>query len=82
MNKCVYGLDSFQGFDKSVQKYIALSGRGLEKPISGFEPVALTSQAKLAGPGMGNAVRVIPGQLAKMLERLSSTSLSFAYLDC
>jgi hypothetical protein len=58
--KHVFGLDSFQGFDESVEKDIALGGAAdAEKRVGGFEATSLARvRAKLARLGprrRGNA---------------------------
>src|SRR5271169_5541536 len=56
--KHVFGLDSFQGFDQSVRKDIALGGRAnTEKRIGGFDGTSIAHvRAKLARLGLVDAV--------------------------
>jgi hypothetical protein len=82
--KHVFGLDSFQGFDESVQKDIALGGAAdVEKRVGGFEATSLAGvTAKLAGLGLLDAVTLIPGYFAETLQKLSERKFSFVHLDC
>jgi O-methyltransferase len=70
--KHVFGLDSFQGFDESVEKDIALGGAAdAEKRVGGFEATSLARvRAKLAGLGLVDAVTLIPGYFVETLEKL------------
>ena len=70
--KHVFGLDSFQGFDESVEKDIALGGAAdAEKRVGGFEATSLARvRAKLAGFGLVDAVTLIPGYFVETLEKL------------
>jgi O-methyltransferase len=82
--KHVFGLDSFQGFDESVQKDIALGGAAdAEKRVGGFEATSLAGvRAKLAGLGLLDAVTLIPGYFAETLQKLPKRKFSFVHLDC
>ncbi len=65
--KHVFGLDSFQGFDQSVQKDIELGGRAnTEKRIGGFDGTSIGHvRGKLARLGLLDAVTLIPGYFAE-----------------
>ena len=82
--KRVYGLDSFQGFDGSVQKDIELGGaEDGEKRVGGFGATSLADvRAKLAGLCLLDTVTLVPGYFADTLETLPSASFSFVHLDC
>ena len=82
--KHVFGLDSFQGFDESVEKDIALGGAAdAEKRVGGFEATSLARvRAKLAGLGLVDAVTLIPGYFVETLEKLPERKYSFVHLDC
>jgi O-methyltransferase len=82
--KHVFGLDSFSGFDQSVQKDIALGGAAdSEKRIGGFEATSLSYvDAKLAALGLFDTVTLISGYFAKTLETIPAASFSFVHLDC
>ena len=82
--KHVFGLDSFQGFDESVEKDIALGGAAdAEKRVGGFEATSLARvRAKLAGLGLVDAVTLIPGYFVETLEKLPEKKYSFVHLDC
>jgi hypothetical protein len=82
--KHVYGLDSFQGFDGSVQKDIELGGaEDCEKHVGGFEATSLADvRAKLVGLRLLDTITLVPGYFADTLETLPSASFSFVHLDC
>ena len=82
--KHVYGLDSFQGFDGSVQKDIELGGaEDREKRVGGFAGTSLAEVgAKLAGLRLLDTITLIPGYFSHTLGTLPSTSFSFVHLDC
>ena len=82
--KHVFGLDSFQGFDQSVQKDIELGGRAnTEKRIGGFDGTSIGHvRGKLARLGLLDAVTLIPGYFAETLRTLPAKSFSFVHLDC
>ena len=82
--KHVFGLDSFQGFDESVQKDIALGGAAdAEKRVGGFQETSLARvKSKLARLRLQDAVTLIPGYFADTLEKLPETRFSFVHLDC
>jgi O-methyltransferase len=82
--KHVYGLDSFQGFDGSVQKDIELGGaEDGQKRVGGFEATSLAHvRAKLGGLRLLDTITLIPGYFADTLETLASASFSFVHLDC
>jgi O-methyltransferase len=84
LNKHVFGLDSFSGFDQSVQKDIALGGAAdREKRIGGFEATSLKYvDAKLAALGLLDAVTLISGYFAETLATIPAASFSFVHLDC
>jgi len=82
--KHVYGLDSFRGFDGSVQIDIELGGaEDGEKRVGGFGGASLAEvTAKLAGLCLLDTITLVPGYFADTLETLPSTSFSFVHLDC
>jgi len=82
--KHVFGLDSFQGFDKSVRKDIELGGAAnAEKRVGGFDGTSLAHvSAKLACLGLLNTVTLISGYFADTLETLPAANFSFVHLDC
>ena len=84
LTKRVFGLDSFQGFDESVQKDIALGGaKDAEKRVGGFEATSLAHvKSKLAAFGLQDAVTLIQGYFSETLETLPATTFSFVHLDC
>jgi hypothetical protein len=82
--KRVFGLDSFRGFDESVQKDIALGGAAdTQKRIGGFDSTSLAKvRTKLARLHLLDAVTLIPGYFTESLIKLPKTSFSFVHLDC
>ena len=82
--KHVYGLDSFQGFDASVQRDIELGGaEDGEKRVGGFGATSLADvRAKLARLRVLDTITLVPGYFADTLETLPSTRFSFVHLDC
>jgi O-methyltransferase len=84
LGKHVYGLDSFQGFDGSVQKDLALGGaEDGEKRVGGFGGTSLADvRAKLSGLRLSDTITLVPGYFADTLETLPSASFSFVHLDC
>lgn len=82
--KRVFGLDSFQGFDETVQKDIELGGAAFpEKRVGGFGGTSLADvRAKLAGLGVLDGVTLVPGYFAETLGTLPATNFSFVHLDC
>jgi hypothetical protein len=82
--KRVFGLDSFQGFDKSVEKDIALGGAmDAKKRVGGFAETSLTHvRRKLARFGLLDDVVLFPGYFARTLRSLPDTKFSFVHLDC
>jgi Macrocin-O-methyltransferase (TylF) len=82
--KHVFGLDSFQGFNGSVQKDIDLGGAvDSEKRVGGFRATSLAHvESKLAGLRLQNSVSLIPGYFADTLEQLLNNKFSFVHLDC
>lgn len=84
LGKHVYGLDSFRGFDGSVQKDIELGGaQDREKRVGGFEATSLAHvRAKLVGLRLLDTITLVPGYFADTLETLPSANFSFVHLDC
>jgi hypothetical protein len=82
--KRVFGLDSFQGFDESVQKDILLGGAAdSEKRVGGFEATSLAHVTeKLAHLRLLDIVTLLPGYFSKTLSMLPKTQFSFVHLDC
>ena len=84
ISKHVFGLDSFQGFDNSVQKDIWLGGAANdEKRVGGFQTTSLECvRAKLACLGLLDVVTLVPGYFFETLNTLPSSRFSFVHLDC
>jgi hypothetical protein len=84
IDKHVFGLDSFQGFDQSVRKDIELGGKAnTEKRMGGFGETSIGHvRGKLARLGLLDAVTLIPGYFAETLQTLLTESFSFVHLDC
>jgi hypothetical protein len=84
LTKHVFGLDSFQGFDETVQRDIALGGAAdAETRVGGFEATSWAGvRAKLAGLGLLDAATLVPGYFAETLQKLPERKFSFVHLDC
>ena len=82
--KRVFGLDSFQGFDESVTKDIAIGGApDDEKRVGGFGATSPAHvRAKLAQLDLLDNVTLISGYFGKTLETIPSVCFSFVHLDC
>jgi O-methyltransferase len=82
--KRVFGLDSFQGFDDSVERDIALGGAfDTEKRVGGFDATSLEHvREKLTGLRLLDLVTLVPGYFAETLRKLPATKFSFVHLDC
>lgn len=82
--KHTFGLDSFRGFDHSVNRDIELGGAAnTEKRISGFDGTSLAHvHAKLRHLGLLDAITLIPGYFSETLGQLPGGSFSFVHLDC
>jgi hypothetical protein len=82
--KQIFGLDSFQGFDESIQKDLQIGGpEGSQKRIHGFSQTSLFYvDAKMRRLGLKNAVHLIPGYFSETLSKLPDVRFSFVHLDC
>jgi hypothetical protein len=84
INKHVFGFDSFQGFDESVEKDIALGGsKDEQRKVGGFSQ---TSEELVSGKlrlfGVEQGVTLVPGYFRDSLVACSSNRFSFVHLDC
>jgi hypothetical protein len=80
----VDGFDSFQGFDQSVAKDVALGGApNSERRVGGFDGTSLALvRGKLSRLGLTGRVTLHPGWFADTLARLPDQRYSFVHLDC
>ncbi|HYL78111.1 MAG TPA: TylF/MycF/NovP-related O-methyltransferase [Bryobacteraceae bacterium] len=81
--KTIWGFDSFQGFDASVARDIALGGTDTaEKRVGGFEDTsyALVNR-KLSAFGLHN-VQIRPGYFRESLPGCNDRKFCFVHLDC
>jgi O-methyltransferase len=84
INKHVFGFDSFQGFDESVEKDIALGGsKDEQRKVGGFSE---TSEELVGGKlrlfGVEQGVTLVPGYFRDSLTACASNRFSFVHLDC
>lgn len=81
--KVVYGFDSFQGFDASVDSEIALGGRSsVTKRRGGFGDTSLEYvAAKVRRFGLQQHVRLVEGYLERTLPRYADQQFCFVHLD-
>jgi O-methyltransferase len=84
ISKHIFGFDSFQGFDDSVKKDIALGGiKDEQRKVGGFSD---TSEAlvrdKLRLFGVERGVTLVPGYFRDSLPSCANGRFSFVHLDC
>lgn len=81
--KVVYGFDSFQGFDGSVDSEIALGGvRNSEKRRGGFSDTSLQYvRDRVRRFALDDHVKIVPGFLADTLDSHAEKQFSFVHLD-
>ncbi|HKR36214.1 MAG TPA: TylF/MycF/NovP-related O-methyltransferase [Steroidobacteraceae bacterium] len=81
--KVVYGFDSFQGFDASVDSEIALGGRSsVTKRRGGFSDTSLEYvTAKVRRFGLQQQVRLVQGYLERTLRQYADQRFCFVHLD-
>jgi O-methyltransferase len=81
--KVVYGFDSFQGFDASVDSEIALGGRASsDKRRGGFGDTSLEYvAAKVRRWGVEQQVRLVKGYLERTLPQYVNERFCFVHLD-
>jgi O-methyltransferase len=82
--KHVFGLDSFQGFDESVEKDIALAGLPTRRNALAVSkpPPWLAFERSSPGSALVDAVTLIPGYFVETLEKLPERKYNFVHLDC
>jgi O-methyltransferase len=82
-SKTIWGFDSFQGFDASIVRDIALGGEQVDmKRLRGFDDTSLALVNKKANVfGLRN-VRIVPGYFKESLPKCDSARFSFVHLDC
>lgn len=79
----IWGFDSFQGFDESIQTDVKLGGRTTnEKHVGGFSNTSYgLVRRKLDTFGLTN-VRVEPGWFQDTLPKCQDKKFRFVHLDC
>ena len=84
IDKHILGFDSFQGFDSSVNKDIALGGaRDDQRKVGGFSETSKTLvEKKLSLFGVQNWVTLVPGYFRDTLAKYAECRFSFVHLDC
>ena len=80
----VYGLDSFQGFDRDIERDLELGGKfDEEKREGGFGNTKLDYvQERVEALGLNETVHLIPGYFRDTLEQLAQARFCFVHLDC
>lgn len=83
LTKVVYGFDSFQGFDTSVNSEIALGGApNSEKRLGGFADTSFEHvAAKVRRFGLECHVKLVKGYLVNTLADYSRERFCFVHLD-
>jgi hypothetical protein len=84
LNKHVFGLDSFQGFDESIERDLQLGGiADSQKRVGGFDATSLEYVArKVSRLDLAKAITLMRGYFADTLRRLPEQNWSFVHLDC
>lgn len=84
VEKSVFGFDSFEGFDESVNIDIRFGGRDIEsKRVGGLSDTSYVELAdKLAQFGLSSAVTLVKGYFRETLPHYESCRMSFVHLDC
>jgi len=83
-NKRIFGFDSFQGFDDSVAKDVALGGsKDDQRKVGGFADTSreLVSE-KLRMFAVEQNVTLVPGYFRDSLAAAAASRFSFVHLDC
>lgn len=83
IGKTLWGFDSFEGFDDSVQQDIALGGQHVDvKKPHGFDDTSYALvQRKADAFGLQN-VRLQPGFFKDSLPKCTAERFGFVHLDC
>jgi len=84
IKKHLFGFDSFQGFDESVTKDMALGGsKDEQRKVGGFSE---TSEELVGGKlrlfGAEGSVTLVPGYFHNSLPACANNRFSFVHLDC
>jgi O-methyltransferase len=84
LDRQIFALDSFHGFDRSIDHDLKLGGEAdTEKRIGGFDRTSFDHVSrKLARLGLAGKVTLLPGYFAQTLSILPETRYSFVHLDC
>ncbi len=84
VDKRVFGLDSFLGFDDRVNRDLQLGGAAnAEKRIGGFDGTSFGYVSrKLACLGLAGRVTMLAGYFAHTFAMLPELKFSFVHLDC
>jgi O-methyltransferase len=84
ISRHIFGFDSFQGFDDSVRKDVALGGEEHDdKTVGGLsETSTALVRDKLRLFGVEEGVTLVPGYFRDTLATCANTRFSFVHLDC
>ncbi len=80
----MFGLDSFEGFDDSIEFDINLGGaQDRDKRHGGFSDTSYEEVAKLITKfRLCKTVNLVEGYFSETLDQLSKNTFSFIHLDC
>lgn len=81
--KTIFGFDSFQGFDASVETDISLGGADVNvKKLRGFDDTSYALVQRKAGAFHLENFRIEPGFFQESLPRCEGEKFCFVHLDC
>jgi len=81
--KTIFGFDSFQGFDASVETDISLGGANVNvKKLRGFDDTSFALVQRKAGAFHLKNFRIEPGFFEESLRRWEGEKFCFVHLDC
>jgi hypothetical protein len=81
--KTIFGFDSFEGFDTSVETDIHLGGSDVEvKKVRGFDDTSYALVQRKAAIFHLRNFRIEPGFFQESLRRCQNEKFCFVHLDC
>jgi hypothetical protein len=82
--KTLFGFDSFEGFDETINIDLQLGGREFgDKRVGGLNQTSFdTAQGKVDRLGLGGTVRLVKGYFENTLGEAADRRFSFVHLDC
>jgi O-methyltransferase len=84
IRKNLFGFDSFEGFDESVNIDIRMGGRYIEpKRVGGLSDTSYEQvYQRIVQFGLSSTVTLVKGYFRETLSRFKCLRMSFVYLDC